>query len=312
MPGDILVLVEHSAGKIDSLSFQLLAIGQRLAAEMKVDLLAAAIGHRMENVVEALQGHGTDKILVVDDPALPLASAEVQAHVFAQVARQIAPRLVLIGYSLVGMELTPAIANKLGMNALTNCVNIELRDGAVTVTRPLFDGTMHAHIALDETATAVVALQKGSVPAIVPSAKQAVVQWITIDVNSVPSRSRVLEITEEPKGGCRSRQGRDYRRRRSRDRRPRKNPFHGGTCRGSRWDSSLLPASGRRWVATPGAASGRFREECSTESLHCLRHLRRHSAFDRYARIQADYRHQQRRECTDLSGGSYRRGRRSF
>ena len=84
MPGDILVLVEHSAGKIDSLSFQLLAIGQRLAAEMKVDLLAAAIGHRMENVVEALQGHGTDKILVVDDPALPLASAEVQAHVFAR------------------------------------------------------------------------------------------------------------------------------------------------------------------------------------------------------------------------------------
>ena len=200
MPGDILVLVEHSAGKIDSLSFQLLAIGQRLAAEMKVDLLAAAIGHQMENVVEALQGHGTDKILVVDDPALPLASAEVQAHVFAQVARHIAPRLVLIGYSLVGMELTPAIANKLGMNALTNCVNIELRDGVVTVTRPLFDGTMQAHIALDETATAVVALQKGSVPATAPSAKQAVVQSIAIDVSSIPSRSRVLEITEEPKG----------------------------------------------------------------------------------------------------------------
>lgn len=200
MPGDILVLVEHSAGKIDSLSFQLLAIGQRLAAEMKVDLLAAAIGHRMENVVDALQGHGTDKIFGVDDPALPLASAEVQAHVFAQVARQIAPRLVLIGYSLVGMELTPAIANNLGMNALTNCVNIELRNGVVTVTRPLFDGTMQAHIALDETATAVIALQQGTVPAIVPSAKQAVVHWITIDVNSVPSRSRVLEITEEPKG----------------------------------------------------------------------------------------------------------------
>lgn len=200
MPRDILVLVEHSAGKIDSLSSQLLAIGQRLAAEMRVDLVAAAVGHRMENVVEDLQGHATDRILVVDDPALPLASAEVQAHVFAEVARQIAPRLVLIGYSLVGMELTPAIANKLGMNALTNCVNIELRDGAVTVTRPLFDGTMHAHIALDETATAVVALQKGSVPATAPSAKQAVVQWIAIDVNSIPSRSRVLEITEEPKG----------------------------------------------------------------------------------------------------------------
>src|SRR5882724_7105837 len=200
MPRDILVLVEHSAGKIDSLSSQLLAIGQRLAAEMRVDLVAAAGGHRMENVVEDLQGHGTDRILVVDNPALPLASAEVQAHVFAEVARQIDPRLVLIGYSLVGMELTPAIANKLGMNALTNCANIELRDGAVTVTRPLFDGTMHAQIALEENATAVVALQKGSAPATARSAKKAVVQSITMDVKSIPTRSRVLEITEEPKG----------------------------------------------------------------------------------------------------------------
>ena len=200
MARDILVLVEQSEGKIESMTSQLLAIGRQLAAEMKVELVAAAIGHRMANVVETLQGSGIDRILVVDDPALALAAGEVQAHVFAEVARQIEPRLVLVGYSLIGMELTPAIASKLGMNAFTNCVNLELRDGAITVTRPLFDGTMHAHIALEETATAVVALQKGSAPATAPSAKKAVVQSITMDVKSIPSRSRVLEITEEPKG----------------------------------------------------------------------------------------------------------------
>jgi electron transfer flavoprotein alpha subunit len=199
MARDILVLVEHAEGKIESMTFQLLAIGRQLAVEMKVELLAAAIGHRIENVVAALQGNGIDKILVVDDPALTLTGGEVQSHVFAEIARQIEPRLVLIGYSLVGMELTPAVASKLGMNALTNCVNVELCDGEVTVTRPLFDGTMHAQIALEEHATAVVALQKGSAPATTPSAKQAVVQSITIDLNSIPSRSRVMEITEELK-----------------------------------------------------------------------------------------------------------------
>lgn len=200
MSRDILVLVEHLAGKVDSLSSQLLAIGQRLAAETKGELVAAAIGHQMENIVDALQHHGPDRILVVDDPALTLAGAEVQAYVFAELARKIDPRLVLIGYSLVGMELTPAIASKLGMNALTNCVNIELCDGAVKVTRPLFDGTMHVEISLEANATAVVALQKGSAPGKTPQAKQTLVQSITIDVNSIPCRSRVLEITEEPKG----------------------------------------------------------------------------------------------------------------
>jgi electron transfer flavoprotein alpha subunit len=200
MARDILILVEHSQGKVESMTSQLLATGRQLAEETKVELVAAAIGHQMENIVDALQSHGPDRILVVDDPALALAGAEVQAHVFAELARQIDPRLVLIGYSLIGMELTPAIANKLGMNALTNCVNIEICDGVVTVTRPLFDGTMHAQIALEETATAVIALQKGLAPATVPLAKQSVVRSIAIAVDSIPSRSRVLEITEEPKG----------------------------------------------------------------------------------------------------------------
>jgi electron transfer flavoprotein alpha subunit len=197
MARDILVLVEHSDGKLDSTGSQLLAIGSRLSIEMKAELVAAAIGHKMENVVNALQGYEIDRILVVDNPALSFAGAEVQAHVFAEMTRQIEPRLVLMGYGLLGMELAPAVASKLGVNALTNCLNVEVRDRAVTVTRPVFDGTMHAEIALEESGTTVVALQKGPPIATTPSAKQAVVQSIPIDVKSIPTRSRVLEIIEE-------------------------------------------------------------------------------------------------------------------
>ena len=200
MAHDILVLVEHAAGKVDSITAQLLAVGSGLAEQLGVKLVAAAIGQRLESVVAALQYSGVDKIVLVDDPALNLPSAEVQAHVMAEVARQIDPRLVLIGYSLVGMELTPAIATKLGMNAWTNCVNVELRDGAVTVTRPLFDSTIHAQIALEENETAVIALQKGSFAARESTSKQATVESLSVDVKSIPSRSKVLEITEEPRG----------------------------------------------------------------------------------------------------------------
>jgi len=200
MAHDILVLVEHAAGKIDSITTQLLAVGSRLAEQLGVKLVGAVIGHGLESVAPALQGSGMDKLVLVDDPALNLPSGEVQATVMAEVARQIDPRLVLIGYSLVGMELTPAIATKLGMNAWTNCVNVELRDGAVTVTRPLFDSTMHAEIALEENETAVIALQKGSFAARESTAKQATVELLSVDVQNIPSRSKVLEITEEPRG----------------------------------------------------------------------------------------------------------------
>jgi len=200
MTRDILVLVEHSDGKVDSITFQLLAIGRQLATQTNVGLIALAIGHQLDNVASALQGNGMDKIVLLDEPALELAAADVQAQVIAQVVRQTGAGLVLLGYSLAGMELAPAIATQLGMNALTNCVNVEIRDGAVTVTRPLFDNTMHVEIALEDGASAVIALQKGSFPPIEPSSKQATVESLAVDVKSLPSRSKVVGIIEEPRG----------------------------------------------------------------------------------------------------------------
>src|SRR3990172_10238911 len=185
MAREILVLVEHAGGKVDSVTLQLLTAGRQLATQLNTGLAALVIGHQFDSVVNALKDSGADKILRVDDPALASAAGEAQAHVIAQVARQIQPRYLLIGYSLVGMELAPAIATLLGINAFTNCVNVEMREGAVAVTRPLFDGTQHAHIALDESA--VIALQKGSFAPLELSTKEAAVETVAIDSNNLPT-----------------------------------------------------------------------------------------------------------------------------
>lgn len=201
MARDIVVLVEHAEGKVDSVTLQLLTAGRALATAFKTQLIALAVGHRLESVSAAIQGHGMDRIVIVDHPSLALAAGEVQAQAIAQAARQIDPRFLLIGYSLIGMELTPAVATLLGINALTNCVNLEIRDGAVTVTRPVFDSTQHAHVALDENERAVIALQKGSFAPIELSSTQAVVESVAIDIANIPARSKVLAIIEAPSGG---------------------------------------------------------------------------------------------------------------
>ncbi len=200
MAQDILVLAEHSGGKVDSITFQLLAAGRRLAAAQNARLIALAVGHELSGISTALQDSGADKIMLVDDPALALASGEVHASVIAEAARKVDPRLLLIGYSLIGMELTPAIATKLGMNAWTNCVNLEIVDGAITLTRPVFDSTMHQRVALDDHESAVIALQKGSFAPLEPASNKPSVESVAVDIKSIPSRSRILGIVEEPAG----------------------------------------------------------------------------------------------------------------
>ena len=200
MAQSIVVLVEHVDGKVDSVTLQLLAAARQLAGQLDAQVIALALGDQIAGVGQALQNYGMDKIVLVDNPALPAAAGEVQAKVIAQVAKQLDPRLMLIGYGLVGMELAPAIAVRMGMSALTNCVDVKFDNGAVVVTRPVFDSTLHAHLALDDNQTAVIALQKGSFAPVEATANQAAIETVNVDVASIPARSKVLGIAEEPSG----------------------------------------------------------------------------------------------------------------
>lgn len=201
MKRDVLVVAEHWAGEVETITYQMLAKGRELADGFGGQLLALVMGYEMSRVTEKLRDKGMDKILVVDDPTLRQAGAELQAHVVSEIARRTESRLALIGYSLVGMELAPAVAARLGVPAITNCVNVELRDGALVVTRPLFDGTVHAQILLEETGPVVIAIQKGITPLTQPSGKAALVEPFEVDLQSVSFRSKLLEIIEEPVTG---------------------------------------------------------------------------------------------------------------
>ncbi len=198
MQGEILVIVEHWNGQVDAITYQMLAKGRQLADSIGVGLAALIVGHPVGGVVEALKNKGMDMVLVVDDPGLEHAAAEVLTRVIADAIRRVEPSLVLIGYSLSGMELAPGIAARLGVPAMTNCVNVEILNGEFVITRPLFDGTLHAKIALEPRGPALVAIQKGATATAQLPSKAASVQSVTVDVQAIPARSKVLEVIEEP------------------------------------------------------------------------------------------------------------------
>jgi electron transfer flavoprotein alpha subunit len=198
MSRDILVIVEHWKGQVDGITYQLLTKGAQLAELQGVGLSALIVGHPLDHAVEVLKDKGMDTLLVINDPELGEAGADRVAAVIAEAVRRVDAGLVLVGYSLVGMELAPAIAGRLGVTVMPNCVNVEILNGEFIVTRPLFDGTFHAKIALEGKGLAVVALQRGSTPTVQLPSKEASVQAITVDIQAIPVRSKVLELIEAP------------------------------------------------------------------------------------------------------------------
>jgi electron transfer flavoprotein alpha subunit len=198
MNGDVLVIAEHWNGAPDGVTLQMLTKGRELADSAGVGLAVLVLGHGLDATVDALRDGGMDRIWVLDDPALAEAAGDLQAHAIAAAAKQIAPGLILVGYSLVGMELAPAIAVTLGVTAMTNCANAAIEDGAVVVTRPFFDGTQHAKIVLDDgDGPPLVAIQRGATPTVKLDAREVSVEAAAVDVAAIPARGRLVEVIEE-------------------------------------------------------------------------------------------------------------------
>lgn len=201
MTGDVLVFVEHRMGQIDSITYQMLTKGHELTEELGTRLVALVTGHQVDDICAILRDKGVDEVLVLDDPALYQAGPEAQTGAIVEAVRRTDAYLLLIGYSLAGMELAPAVATRLGCVCMTNCVNVESQDGLLMITRPIFEGVVHERIALEDAGPFVVAIQKGVVPAVGLPPKDATVRHLTVDPGVVSGRSKVLEIIEEPMTG---------------------------------------------------------------------------------------------------------------
>lgn len=200
MAGRVVVIAEHWKGKPEGITFQMLTKGREIADAIGASLGVLLLGQSLDPVVTALRDRGMDEIWTIDDAALAQGGGDVHAHALAEAIRLLAPEIVLIGYTLVGMELTPAIAANLGVTALTNCINVEAKDGKFVATRPYFEGSVHARVALDANAPAVVAIQKGATPTLPLSPKDVKVEAVAIDKSKIPVRTQVIEWVEEPAG----------------------------------------------------------------------------------------------------------------
>jgi electron transfer flavoprotein alpha subunit len=195
MKGAIALLVEYWRDEVDSITAQLITKGRKLADQLAVPLVAVVLGHKLAGVTAALQGKGMDAIVTADHPSLEHYVVESYSKVIAGILSEIEPRAILIGHTIVGMELAPSVAAKLGAPLLTNCCNLEIADERIVGERPVFEGAFFARVLIDGE-PAIVTLQKGAVRAKEVPAKVAETIAFDIERIELPGRTKVIEEIE--------------------------------------------------------------------------------------------------------------------
>jgi electron transfer flavoprotein alpha subunit len=129
---NVLVLVDHTGGKVRKTTAELLTIARRLG-----EPVAVFIGDNVQDALPALGQYGATKVIALTDPELTRYLVAPKAEALQQVAAKIEPSAILISSNSEGKEIAARLAVKLDSGLITDAVDVQA--GPVT-TQSVFAG----------------------------------------------------------------------------------------------------------------------------------------------------------------------------
>lgn len=145
----IWILAEQSQGRIDSVSYELLARGRVLADKRKHPLTAVILGANLpDSELQQLIARGADRVLHASAAELAIFSPEPYSACLCALIKEEKPEIMLAAATSSGRTVMPYIAGKLRLGLTADCtdLDIEADSGLLLQTRPAAGGNIMATI----------------------------------------------------------------------------------------------------------------------------------------------------------------------
>ncbi|WP_112239703.1 electron transfer flavoprotein subunit alpha/FixB family protein [Kribbella monticola] len=126
---NVLVLVDHTGGKVRKTTAELLTIARRLG-----EPVAVYIGEGVQDALPTLGQYGATKVIALTNPELTQYLVAPKAEALQQVAAKIEPAAILISSNAEGKEIAARLAVKLESGLITDAVDVQVGDNNSPVT----------------------------------------------------------------------------------------------------------------------------------------------------------------------------------
>jgi len=141
----VLVLVELGTDKeIMPLSLECATAAKRLAEIWGGRTVALIMGNGVAAAAREMACYGVDDVLLVDHPALDGYQAELYVSAFLQVWERQKPKAILMGDSLISVDMAPRLAFSLDAGLITDCVAIKVDETDVSFVKPVYSSNVMA------------------------------------------------------------------------------------------------------------------------------------------------------------------------
>jgi electron transfer flavoprotein alpha subunit len=150
MSNEIWVFVEHQEGRVRKVAFELLSVSAEFSKKNGAQVGAIILGNGLQDAVKTLTPF-SDKIYVMDDPALASYTSDAYLILTASFIKEHQPSILLGGATSTGKDLFPRLAMHLQTGYAPDCTGLAMEEnGKLVAKRPLFGGKVFAEITFSE------------------------------------------------------------------------------------------------------------------------------------------------------------------
>jgi electron transfer flavoprotein alpha subunit len=135
----VIVVATWDAVRLGPATLEVLGAAVRLGAALGEEVVLVSLGAEGSGAAEEAGRYGAARAFVVEGD-LAASGSEGAIAALAELAREVACRVVLLPADDRSAEIGPRLAERLGGSAVTHAVAVEASDGRPVWTRPVYGG----------------------------------------------------------------------------------------------------------------------------------------------------------------------------
>jgi electron transfer flavoprotein alpha subunit len=159
---NILVATEQHGGAWNKTSFEVLAAGQQIAAEIGGRLTALVIGKGVASLADELAALKVNEVFLVEHDLLDAYTPDGFTIALSQAIAEAKPDLILFPHTYQVRDFAPQLAASLGKGMIGDCVAYRLENGRLVFVRQMFQGRTAADVSFEGAGPWFASLQAGA------------------------------------------------------------------------------------------------------------------------------------------------------
>jgi electron transfer flavoprotein alpha subunit len=142
MADKVWVYIEQNKGEAIPASWEVMGAAREVAGQLGGGITAVVAGSAVQGVAEQATQYGANQVYYCEDATLDEFRAEPYASLLSGLAKEHQPEVILFPTSSRGRELAALVAVDLGTGVMPDVTALEIQDGNVVATRPVYGGKL--------------------------------------------------------------------------------------------------------------------------------------------------------------------------